>query len=65
MESINKEKDKLVLMGTINSSKDQALAAQDSKNSKGKKNANPKKPRNLNKEKQKPREEFSSSKKNP
>ena len=38
MESLTQEQDKLVMMGTINSSKDQALVAGDSRvDSKGKK----------------------------
>ena len=47
MESLNLEQDKLVMMGTIKRSKDQALVVGDSKmDAKVKKNSNPKNPLN-------------------
>ena len=65
MESLNQDQDKLVMMGTIKPSKDQALVARDSKmDSKGKKKVNSKKPTNQKKDKSKSHEESSSSKKN-
>ena len=63
MESLTQEQDKLVLMGTIKPSKDQALVVGDFKvNSKDKKKA--KKPPNQKAYKSKSHEESSSSKKN-
>ena len=64
MESLTQEQDKLVMMGTIKPSKDQALVVGYSKmDSKGKKNANPKKPLDQKKDKSKSHEESSNFKK--
>ena len=64
MESLIQEQDKLVMMDTIKPSKDQALVVGYSKmDSKGKKNANPKKPLDQKKDKSKSHEESSNSKK--
>ena len=63
MESLTQEQDKLVMMGTIKPSKDQALVAGDlSVDSKGKKKA--KKPPNKKRDKNKSQEEPQGSKKN-
>ena len=63
MESLTQEQDKLVMMGTIKPSKDQALDAGDSKvDSKSKKKA--KKPPEQKRDKAKSQEESSGSKKN-
>ena len=60
MESLNREKEKLVMMGTIKPSKDQVLVARDSKvDSKGKKD---KKPLDQKGDKFKSHEESSNSK---
>ena len=65
MESLTKEKDNLVMMGTIKPSKDQASVAGDSNmDSKGKKKANLKKPTDQKKDKSKSHKESSISKKN-
>ena len=62
MESLTQEQDKLLMMGTIKFSKDQALVAGDSKvNSKDKKKA--KKPPYKKRDKSKSQEESSNSKK--
>ena len=63
MESLTQEQDKLVMMGTIKPSKDQALVVGDSKvDSKGKKKS--KKPPDQKKVNSNSHEESSSSKKN-
>ena len=65
MESLTREQDKLVMMGTIKPSKYQALVAGDSNmDSKGKKKAIPNKPPDQNKYKSKSHEESSRSKNN-
>ena len=65
MESLTQRQNKLVMMGTIKPSKDQALVVGDSKmDSKGKKKASSKKPPSQNKDKSKSHEESSSSRKN-
>ena len=65
MESLTQNQDKLVMMGTIKPSKDQALVFGDSSMaSKGKKNSNPKKAPDQKKGISKSHEESSSSKKN-
>ena len=64
MESLNQEKDKMVMMGTIKPSKYQDLVARDSKvDSKSKKKY--KKPLEQKRDKAKSKEESSGSKKNP
>ena len=64
MESLTQEQDKMVMMGTIKPSKDQALVAGDSRvDSKGKTKS--KKPPDQKRYKNKSPEEPQSSKKNP
>ena len=64
MESLTQDQDKLVMMGTIKPSKDQALVAGDFRvDSKGKKKS--KKPPEQNRDKKKSLEEPHGSKKNP
>ena len=64
MESLTQEQDKLVMMGTIKPSKDQALVARDSKvDSKRKKKA--KNPPEQRRDMENSQEESSGSKKNP
>ena len=63
MESLTQEQDKLVMMGTIKPSKDQALVAEDSRvDSNGKKKS--KKPPEQKRDKSKSQEEPSGSKEN-
>ena len=63
MESLTQEQDKLVMMGTIKPSKDQALVGGDSRvDSEGKKKS--KKPPEEKRDKNKPQEEPQGSKKN-
>ena len=54
MDSLTQEQDKLVLMGTVNPSKDHSLATGNSNNSKGNKKANPKNPSDQKKENKNP-----------
>ena len=64
MESLTQEQDKLVMMGTIKPSKDQALVSKDSRvDSKSKKKA--KKPPEKKRDKNKSLEEPQGSKKKP
>ena len=65
MVSLTQEQDKLMMMGTIKPSKDQALVIGDSRvDSKGKKKSNLKKPPKKKRDKPKSQEEPSGSKKN-
>ena len=65
MESLTQDQDKMVIMGTIKPSKDQALVSGYSKvDSKGKKKYNSKKPAEQKRDKSKSQEESSGSKKN-